>query len=138
MCFTHFFVLVGVWSSICSPVIQTSILLAVLLNRIHILYIHKYYLWSGWYVSFGLLGWKLQIRMKWGWSNEFSFRCMIGFRVRFLNSWLNLWCKLAEVSFDSSKRKTETLLSVWGVLIGYLWFKCREVNGNGLLTSEGV
>lgn len=28
--------------------------------------------------------------MKWVCSNDFSFRCAVGFSVRFLNSWLNL------------------------------------------------
>ncbi len=79
--------------------------------------------------SFGLLEWDFQIGMKWGCSKEFSFRCEIGFSVRLLNSSLSLRSRLAEVSLWFPQSTKLKYCSIWGVLVGYLWFRCWEVNG---------
>ena len=118
-----FLVLVVVWASICSPVIQTSICLPFYWTDLHILYIHKLLV-----VGVMCLIWATRMGlsdgMKRGCSKEFSFRFEVSFGVRFMKSKLNLRSRLAEVAYyflkslNVKKKQKKKNCSARGVLFG--------------------
>lgn len=93
LCCAHFFVLV--WSWFCSPVIQTSLCFAVVLNRntntIYSLIQHVW--WADMFIWTVRKGWNRVC------SRELSCTCEIGFSARFRSSWLS-FRRSAEVSYD--------------------------------------
>lgn len=114
-----FLVLVGVWSSIRSPVIQTSICLLFYWTEYCIFTKNYYYWWCLiWAIRTGLSdkGWNEVVAKNSALDCFRFFEQLAKFKKRV--SWGVLW-------FPQSMK----YCSAWGVLIGYLWFGCQEVNG---------